>query len=211
MKKLITLCCCTFLCILSINAQYFDGGITVGMTASEVSGDNASGPNKVGVSAGVFTSLKINENSKVQLEMMYIQKGSKVNPNERNNFLKYRFHLEYIEVPILYKFYIPLFKNVEYLKDLEYEIGLSYARLLRYNELNPSGGHPKIGVDVEDFHYNESNIIIGFLYPLSEKLKFNFRLSNSLTPIRPHKGGAKVWYNWGQYHTLWNLSLTYSF
>ena len=194
----------------TVFSQSFRGGLSAGLTASEVSGDQAAGPHKLGLSLGVFTALELSPTSELQMEMLYIHKGSRVIPTERDMTRDYRFHLEYVEIPLLYKFGFTRFEDVKYLGSLIFEIGLSYARLLRYNEvLNDET--QVVGVHVEDYHYNESNIILGLHYPVGENLNFNFRFSNSITPIRPHKDFAKTWYNWGQYHTVWNLALNYTF
>jgi len=189
-------------------AQSFNGGFWGGLCASEVSGDNLAGPNKLGLNAGVYSRFDFNDNAALQLGLMYIQKGSKKNPSERNNFTSYRFHLEYVELPLMYIFSIPLFDKIEYIGKIRYEAGLSYARLMRHKE--EDNERLVMPGEKEDYHVNESNFILGFYYPLSEKLDFSFRASNSITPIRPHKGQAKVWYNWGQYHTVWTLNLNYN-
>jgi len=190
-----------------VQSQSFKGGFYGGLTASEVSGDNLAGPNKLGFSLGVYTALATSSNTDIRLEMMYVQKGSKANPSEKNNFYTYRFHLEYVEIPILYHFPVPFFSSAEYMTRLKLEAGLSYARLMRYKE--EDNGRLVLEGEKEAYHLNEGNLLLGFNYPLNEKLAFNFRMSNSLTPIRPHKGGGTVWYNWGQYHTLWHITMNY--
>ncbi len=198
-----------FIHIIDIKAQSFNGGFMGGLTASEVSGDNQQGPNKLGFNAGMFTFIKLNDHSALEMQIMYIQKGSKKIPNERNGFTSYRFHLEYVEIPVLYKFTIPLLDKVEYIGNITYEAGVSYARLMRYKE--EDNYRLVLFGEKEDYYYNEANIILGLYYPLSDHIDFSFRSSNSLTPIRPHKGNATVWYNWGQYHTAWTINLCYRF
>ena len=192
----------------SIKAQSFNGGIFTGLTASEVSGDNLSGPSKLGFNAGLYTSIGINPHAAIEMEIMYIQKGSKRNPTEFSTY-KYLFQLDNVEVPFLYKFSFAALDPVKYLGKIKYEAGLSYSRLMRSKE--EVNDRLILTGEMPNFYYNEANLILGFYYPISEKLDFNFRSSNSLTPIRPHKGGAHVWYNWGQYHTVWCLNLNYKF
>jgi len=192
----------------SASAQNFNGGIFCGLDASEVSGDTYSGPNKLGFNIGAFTNFNLSSHAALEMEIMYIQKGSKKNPSDTDPN-KYRFHLEYVELPFLYKFSFQALENIKYIGKLKYEAGISYSRLMRYKEeINDRLVLPG---EMPDYYYNESNLILGFYYPISEKLDFNFRSSNSITPIRPHKGGATVWYNWGQYHTVWCLNLNYRF
>ena len=192
----------------SVSAQNFNGGFFGGLDASEVSGDNLSGPNKLGFNVGVYTNYNLNSHAAIELEIMYAQKGSKRNPTEFSTY-KYLFQLDYVEVPFLYKFSFAALDPVKYLGKIKYEAGLSYSRLMRSKE--EVNDRLILTGEMPNFYYNETNLILGFYYPISEKLDFNFRSSNSLTPIRPHKGGAHVWYNWGQYHTVWCLNLNYKF
>ncbi len=210
-QKLTRLVTVLFILFLTncIYAQSFNGGFFGGLTASEVSGDNLSGPNKLGFNAGLFTNINLNDNSAIEMQIMYIQKGSKKNPNERNGFTSYRFQLDYVEIPVMYKFSIPLLDKIKYIGKISYEAGLSYARLMRYKELD--NDREVLPGEKEPYYYNESNLILGFYYPLGERLDLSFRSSNSITPIRPHKGRATVWYNWGQYHTVWTINLNYRF
>ena len=99
MKKIFFLfifICCINYCSLS---QEFNAGISVGISTSQVSGDNLAGFNKAGIIIGGFVNRKINNLLMVQIEMIYIQKGSS-NPNQNVNNLA-DIHLDYIEIPLL--------------------------------------------------------------------------------------------------------------
>ncbi len=189
--------------------QRFQGGIKGGIVASEVSGDNLSGPNKLGYHASVFTFTEFSAFSSMMLEIMYIRKGSRSVPNEKNNFYEYIFELHYVEVPVHYRMDISRFTNRSYLESLRVSVGLSASVLV--DVLETDMGTPVPAAEREDFHPTELNILLGFSYPLSSSLDFNFGFSNSLTPLRPHSGGGKLWYNRGQYNTLWTFGLSYVF
>ena len=74
-KKFAILLFCGFL-TLSIQAQNFGGGFILGLSTSQVSGDNLGGFNKAGLLAGVFANTSISELLSFQMEMTFIQKGS---------------------------------------------------------------------------------------------------------------------------------------
>jgi hypothetical protein len=190
-------------------AQRFDGGLKAGMVASEVSGDNLSGPNKLGFYASVFTFTPISDNSSLQLEIKYIQKGSRAIPTERNNFNDYRLHLQYVEVPVILRTNISSFTDIRQLDKFLFLGGLSFSSLVRHFEQDEEGldvtGSPR----GNEFYDAELNIILGFSYPITPSFDFVFGFSNSLTPLRPHAGGGRVWYNRGQYNTLWTFGLSY--
>ena len=190
-------------------AQRFEGGLRAGLVASEVSGDNLGGPNKLGWFASAYTFTPVAENVSMKLEIMYITKGSRSVPTEQNDFMEYTFHLQYVEVPVLVLMDISQYSQSPVLEKLILHAGLSGSVLVGHRE-------QEFGIDVpvsevESFHPAELNILLGFSYPLTERMNFHFGFSNSLTPIRPHSGRSKVWYNRGQYNTLWTFGISYNF
>lgn len=191
-----------------LHAQRFEGGLRGSLVASEVSGDNLGGPNKLGWSASAFTFTPLSEYSSIMLELMYIQKGSRSVPNERNNFYEYRLFLQYIEIPLHYRMDIARYTSNVFFEQLIFSAGLSVSFLVDHEETDD--GTPVPPDEREDFHPAELNILLGIAYPISQALHFNFGFSNSLTPIRPHAGGGKLWYNRGQYNTLWHFGLAYT-
>ena len=70
-KKFAILLCCGFLTI-SIQAQNFGGGIILGLSASQVGGDDLGGFNKAGLLAGVFANKAISALLSVQIGRAHI-------------------------------------------------------------------------------------------------------------------------------------------
>jgi hypothetical protein len=211
MQKVIAVFCISvFLAMLpqTGHAQHFVGGLKGGLTASEVSGDQLGGPNKAGWFAAVFTNISTGSFSRLQLELMYIQKGSRSVPTERNDFYSYKFYLQYVEIPLVYAFDFAAFE-LPFARRLTAEAGLSLSILVdHHEEVN------ELVLDLSDikpFHGSELNLLLGLSYPLGESLGVNFRFSQGVTPLRPHEGGSTVWYNRGQYNTVWSLGLSYTF
>ena len=88
LKKFTILLFCGFLAISS-NAQNFGGGIILGLSTSQVDGDNLGGFNKAGLLVGAFANTSISEFYAFQMEITYIQKGSnnpKMNDSEHKKF-----------------------------------------------------------------------------------------------------------------------------
>ncbi len=189
-------------------AQRFEGGLRAGMVASEVSGDNLGGPNKLGWYASAYTFTPVAENVSMKLEIMYITKGSRSVPTEKNDFLEYTFHLQYVEVPVLVLVDVSQYSQSPVLEKLVLHAGLSGSVLVGYRE--QEFGLDKPVSELEPFHPAELNILLGFSYPLTERVDFHFGFSNSLTPIRPHSGQSKVWYNRGQYNSIWTFGVSYN-
>jgi len=103
MKKLIL--SLLFLFIVAFGfAQKFNGGAMIGMAATQVAGDTYSGFNKAGPIAGFFVNLNASERSTFQLELFYIQKGSRKNADAvTGDYDSYLLRLNYIEMPLLYQ------------------------------------------------------------------------------------------------------------
>ena len=69
---------------LSVQAQNFGGGLILGLSTSQVGGDNLGGFNKAGLLTGAFVNSNISSLLNIQMEMTYIQKGSN-NPKMNEN------------------------------------------------------------------------------------------------------------------------------
>ena len=66
-----------FVTVLSYG-QRFHGGPMTGLVVSQVDGDNLGGYNKPGIRAGGWVNTQISDLTTLQLELQYIQKGSKI-------------------------------------------------------------------------------------------------------------------------------------
>ncbi|MCA1744446.1 MAG: PorT family protein [Bacteroidales bacterium] len=188
--SIICLICCA---ATTLSAQKFGGGFKGGMVASEVSGDNLAGPNKLGFYASAFTFLPIGQHAYFQGEVMYIQKGSRSAPNKHNNYFDYRFALQYVEIPLLYVQDMAHFTHINYLSNLLIHGGLSLSILTQHEEIE--GGYTL--PEPNTYNPAELNLLLGLSYPISESLYFS--LGHSET----------AWNNYGQYNTLWTLGLSY--
>ena len=196
LKKFAILLFCGFL-TLSIQAQNFGGGLIAGASTSQVAGDNLAGFNKIGWVAGAYTNLKIKENLQVQLEIIYIEKGSR-NPNLHKNIIQ-EITLSYVEVPISI--------NLQQKENLGIELGILPAFIMS-SKMNDYFSEIEIDPSFEKYDFG---IFAGINYHLSKKIILNSRISNSIIPIRPHVSGAKDGWNKGQYNTLLSFALHYNF
>jgi len=190
-----------------VSAQRFKGGISGGLVASEISGDNLAGPNKLGWYASVYTATSLSELSELKLTIMYIEKGSRSVPDESNNFFEYRLSLNYVEVPVTYRIDITSFTQNRYLSKLVLEGGLSASAIVGSKE--QEGGSEVPEMDNREFYPLEGNVLLGLTYPIGNIFDFHFGFSHGFTPARPHASGTETWYNKGQYNMLWTLGITY--
>ena len=176
-------------------SQEFNAGPVIGLNTSQVSGDGLGGFNKVGLSIGGFINRKFNV-LQAQMELKYIQKGSRELINEDTYNDGYKFQLNYIEVPLLIK------KRIK--KNTMGEIGFSFGHLLNWYE--SYNGIDENGIDVKKIEYS---MLIGFEYNITGKIYANTRISNSISPIRPHVSNQTYKWNKGQYNTSIAFSIYY--
>ena len=183
--------------IISLS-QNFNGGWFAGISTTQVSGDELSGFNKIGPCIGLY----INHNIKwyqIQLELRYITKGSKKvidNTNQNDITFNYNLHLDYVGIPILLSTYIR--------ENTKIELGTEINFLIRQKE------------EIDFYEDNsrkvsrlETCMLIGLTYEINDEFSLNTRLSNSITPIRPHSSGETYYFNKGQYNTALSFSLYY--
>ena len=162
---------------LSKNGSNFKGGIRLGLTTSQISGDDLSGFNKLGAYAGGFTNFPISKTGywNIQMEMNFIMKGSSTPPRKPNNphfYNVYTLNLFYTETPFLVK--CLLFKG------FEVEAGPSINFLFASTEKGPGGSNIK----GRPFRIFELSIIAGISYTFKEHWGISARYSNSIIPVR---------------------------
>ena len=177
--------------------QNFNAGMIFGINTSQVSFDNLSGFNKLGIRSGAFVNKQFNT-FEGQIELLYINKGSREKIDPQMYSEGYKFHLNYLEIPISFKKII--YKHIQ----LESGIGISY--LLDWSE--KYDGVDNYGVEMNKIEYSAH---IGLEYEIRKNIYFNTRLSNSILPIRSHSSEPIYkWYH-GQYNTSISFVLYYYF
>lgn len=173
----------------------FKGGLTAGLTATQIDGDANGGFNKLGFTSGIYVFTDLNEKSALQFEMNYIQKGSRKKATKYDPFY-WAIRLNYIELPFLYKYHY---------KKLYYEAGLSYGRLINQKFIY-------LYYQNEDqFKSNELGYLLGLSYHLSDNICFETRYSRSLLPVRD-KAYFVSWLGFlgGSYNSVLQFSLKYN-
>jgi hypothetical protein len=186
-----------FVSLFSLSAQDFNGGVLGGLAASEISGDRLQGPNKAGVYLGAFVNRYITPRSSFQMELDFIQKGSRENPDSANNYESYLLRLNYIELPVHYRY--------DFHERGTLEAGLSLGVLIHsYEEAN---GYE--WVSGPEFQRTDLSFNIGAFYTIMERLRINVRYSNSILAVRPHSQGQTYRWNKGQYNEVLSFVLFY--
>jgi len=197
MKRFYSIIIFVLLASASLFSQKFGGGMFAGPVVSQVDGDSQGGYNKLGVHFGGFVDRAFNDNFGWQMEIKYIQKGSRKVPDLENGDIEdFKIGLHYIEVPCLGTYYLN--------ENITIELGIAAGYLFKAN-IEDQGYQVPDAID--DFHIVEISGLAGAYYNFNEKLSVGARGSYSLLPIRPHPGGQTYWLNMGQYNNLLSAAL----
>jgi len=185
---------------LSAGAQKFNGGIHAGLAGSQVAGDTYAGFDKAGISAAGFVNLEVKPGWYLQMEIGYLQKGSRHTPNnEKEQYDDYKLNLDYIEIPLLVKYKLN--------EKLMFESGLSASYLVNYKEsLN--------GLELDRNSLNDlcASFIAGIYFQFMENMQANFRTNNNITAISSNNQGVKRFFSkYGQFNDVIVLSVHYTF
>lgn len=179
-------------------AQDFDAGFRLGIAGSQVNGDKLVGFNKAGIIAGAFVSRKLSSHFSVQMEMAYVQKGSRKPTSEIDNSF-YLLRVNYIEIPLMLQWKVA--------SKLALTAGSSFGTLISSHEENEWG----VFDSGSQFKKFEVSANAGIVYSLGDHWSFDGRYSASMTTIRPFPGVATAFFDRGQYNELIEFSLLYRF
>ena len=209
MKRIILFLGLLMLLSVTVSAQRFNGGIIAGGNVSQLDGDGFGGYNKFGYQAGALVSLQVSKHSSFQMEMEYIQKGSRINAdtltNTGNTYL-YRFH--YLEIPLLYQY--------TFAKRFSLEAGPAMDVLLGSRE-ESNGQEVASTVPLRSVTLAG---IFGVSVLMGNRVKLNFRFNYSLLSIRvtpppdnmPYPSTYRhILFEKGQYNNVMQLSLIFYF
>ena len=185
--------------------QQFNGGLLAGGLVSQVDGDTWQGYHKFGFLAGGFVRLEISPASAFQMEMQYIQKGSRHNVDSSNFYDQpYLLRLHYLEIPLLYQF--------SFGKRFSVEAGPAMDVLIGYYEEQDRIAYPP----TEPVRTVTLSGILGAGCYITSNLKATFRLNYSLMSLRssgePYPASyRKIFFEYGQYNNVLSLSLSWDF
>lgn len=197
MKKILLILILSF--SLKAFTQEFNGGILAGFTASQVDGDDYGGFDKTGIIAGAFVNRIFSEKYTGQMEIIFSQRGSKKNMHpDKNDYVFYRIHLQYIEVQVVFKY--------NYSEVISFSGGLSPGVLIKSSEKDEFSY-----IYSNPFYKYSFSSIIGVEYKLSEKIILCLRETYSLYPIRGYAVNGRWWYKTGQFSNSLSFTVNYQF
>jgi hypothetical protein len=198
MKKVLTLLIAAsfmFICHTT-HAQSFDAGVTAGVVASQINGDGYAGYHQIGWTAGVFGRIPTEGPSAWQLEMKYSLFGAHSDSKELDyGLLPMNIRLHYIEIPVMYRYDLSeLIINGRTFDFITLEAGLSADILVK----NSQSANHDAGFENPSWLFFSVTGNLGIQFDVNDRLGFNIRSMNSLTPCRltPEAGSYFLhWFN----------------
>lgn len=180
--------------------QNFDAGVDLGIVASQVHADNHGGYNKSGVSGSIFVSTKLKGDKRLGFALRYIQKGSRMSPEQRERtFEDYKIALSYVEVPIYLSF--PVWNQ------FDLQAGISFGLLVSQYEGDHNGVYPVF----RDFNKFDANANLQLNYNFAQQYKLIMSWAYSIVPIREHPSGTTAFLNYGMLNNAIAIGLAYEF
>ncbi len=193
----------TIFTFIQSHAQKFKAGLNFGTTATQVTGDNLAGFNKIGVFGGMYVFLPIKNDNKLMMEFDFIQKGSRQNANPNQGIYdSYLMRLNYLEVPLIYEY--------NYRNFVGFQGGISLAFLISASEKDSYG---TITPDLTEPYFKKTDLsyFAGFRFKIKKDWGFLFRYSYSIIPMRSGPLLQSIYYHSGMYNNVIITSLQYSF
>jgi Outer membrane protein beta-barrel domain len=190
--------------------NFFDGGIVLGLNATQVDGDNLSGYNKLMLNGGAYGGFPIEKTRSLYFlfELLYSGKGSQSTINEEPQGQNYILSLHYADVP----FYLQ-YRDKD--NKFRFGLGLGYSRLFAaYEEIDFLATPDAIN------YYNKSDFywLADAQYMLTNHIGFDFRFNWSIRYIRNfggymYNGVSLINPNFGenQYNRYLTFRFFYSF
>jgi hypothetical protein len=167
-----------------ILSQNFNGGLTAGLVGSQVGGDGYSGYNKAGVFAGAWVNIDVSKHSAFQMEITYIQKGSRHNPDyDNDDYDSYIFRTNYMEIPLLYQY-----KIKKFIFEAGPSTGISVGH---YEEFNGEVLSDNPDYDMPATFTLQANLGIRFV--ISKSFSATMRINYSTFNIRQDKNYDDGW------------------
>ena len=196
------------LCITS-HSQAFFGGIALGGVTSQIDGDHNNGFHKVGFTGGAFVGLELTDIFEAQFEIKYIQKGSRSDAEDPDQFL---IRLDYVELPLVASANLGFVNiNGRTFDWISLEAGASVDVLAYTNQKNNGANEYGSG----QWKRLCVNGILGVKFNLIEKkLQLGARVITSINSAYAgnfYDKGALRFGQWGAFNDVFELVLYYRF
>ena len=154
--------------------QRFKAGLTFGLTASQINGDDSAKFNKLGITAGLKAITILTPKSDLVIELLFSQRGSRTDFGKNSGIPQRFINLQYIEVPIIYTLKDWYQEEEDYYK-MHFQLGLSYGRLF-----GSSFENSPLEVAAPFFRENDFSWLTGITFHTNAHFGFFARYTRSI-------------------------------
>ncbi len=185
MKKLLLLTLVLLWCTASMAQEHqkvsklhsnVRGGARIGLTTSQISGDDLTGFHQFGAYAGLYVTFPLTQNWKwmIQPEINFNMKGSHTYfpKGLQEGQQTYSLSLYYIEIPLMFRW--------NCYKGLILELGPSF----NINVFHQEKFDGEVDTHVEPFRWYEVAVTAGVNYLFKDHYGIFFRFTSSIVPVR---------------------------
>jgi len=185
---------------LSGFAQQFEGGVIVGLNASQVDGDNYKGYHKPGVALGGFVQTNLSRTIYAGMELKLMQKGSRnIDSLATDGQIKYIMRLNYVDLPV--------YLGIRTSEKISLLVGLSPGYMISGTEYNDYGKF--VEEDQNPFREFDLQALLGFRVQITRRLFVDLRGAYSVLPIREQKGDPLWYWKSNQFNNLLSTTVLY--
>lgn len=185
---------------LSGYSQRFEGGVIVGLNASQVDGDNYSGYHKPGVALGGYVQTELSRIIYAGMELKLMQKGSRnIDSLATDGQIKYIMRLNYVDLPV--------YLGIRTSEKLSLLVGLSPGYMISGTEYNDYGKLPE--QDQKPFSEFDLQGLLGFRVQITRRLFVDLRGAYSVLPIREQMGDPLWYWKSNQFNNLLSTTVLY--
>ncbi len=162
----------------------FSGGLLLGISASQIDGDNQYKYKKPGLILGAYVNRPLTEHGSLKIESYYIGKGAVLNEDRTDGTTIQVFNtsLHYVEMPFLF--------NLQVHPKINIAAGIAPSYLFASKLTSYKALVEKSSYTLKQFDFQP---IVEAGFYLTDKITTNLRLAYSLFNIR--KDPMAIWYN----------------
>lgn len=177
----------------------FQGSAVVGLTLSQIDGDNLLGYHKWGVSTGVKVAFNLQKKLQGNVEVLYSQRGSSEKIFKREDNLALT-ALNYFELPV-YLSYADWYVQKEDYYRMRAHLGLSYGALVSSSGVNENYA-------LTDLATSDISVLIGATFSFTKRWAFTARYTRGINKLLEDDSLSPTGYLLGYF---WALRCEYSF
>ena len=203
MKKLLLIAAVAVSGFTSANAQDINWGAKAGLNFASIAGDGTEElSGKTGFHIGFLAEMILTDQFAIQPEILYSTQGAKGEISESEFNAKQQLNLNYVNIPIMAKYYIMDGLNLE----LGPQVGFLVTAEANYEE-TAEGESFSESEDIKDELNSTDLALAGGLGYKMGKIFLNARYGVGLSNILKNEGED----NFSQKNTVFQLSVGYMF